>query len=207
MFLLRRPGEDRMRRFVAEREGAPLTYPEVGASRDATVPPGYRANHAHVRLGRGEAAYRRAVEAVRRWAMYDMDWVELLWPDTPIEPGQVVGNLVRHYGFWSMHACRIVYVVDEAEGPVRRFGFGYGTVADHAERGEERFTVEWRREDDSVHYELFSFSRPAAPLAVIGRPIARRLQERFARESARAMREAVREPGPASAARSVPAGG
>jgi uncharacterized protein (UPF0548 family) len=193
MFLLRRPSEDRLRRFVAEREGAPLTYPEAGASRGGTVPPGYRANHARVLLGHGEAAYGRAVAAVRRWAMYDMEWVELLWPETPVEEGRVVGNLVRHLGFWSLHACRIVYRVDEAEGPVRRFGFGYGTVADHAERGEERFTVEWRRDDDAVHYELFSFSRPAAPLAVAGSPVARALQRRFARDSARAMREAVRE--------------
>jgi uncharacterized protein (UPF0548 family) len=95
MFLLRRPSEDRMRRFVAERADAPLTYPEVGASRDATVPPGYRANHARVLLGHGEAAYLRAVAAVRRWAMYDMEWVELLWPDVPVEPGRVVGNLVQ----------------------------------------------------------------------------------------------------------------
>lgn len=64
-------------------------------------------------------------------------------------------------------------------------------MADHAERGEERFTVEWRMKDDVVSYELFSFSRPAAPLAVLGFPFSRALQKRFARESLRAMRAAV----------------
>jgi uncharacterized protein (UPF0548 family) len=29
-----------------------------------------------------------------------------------------------------------------ADGPVRRFGFAYGTLPDHVESGEERFTVE-----------------------------------------------------------------
>jgi uncharacterized protein (UPF0548 family) len=29
---------------------------------------------------------------------------------------------------------------------MRRFGFAYGTLAQHAESGEERFTVEWNRE-------------------------------------------------------------
>jgi uncharacterized protein (UPF0548 family) len=191
MFLLHRPTEGEMRRFVAEREGAAFTYPEVGASRGTTAPPGYRPNHARTLLGHGAETYRRAQAALRRWAMYDMEWVRVLWPDTPQEPGRTVGNLVRHFGFWSLHACRVAYVLDE-DGPVRRVGFGYGTVADHAERGEERFSVEWSRDDDSVHYELFSFSRPAAPLARLGSPVARALQVRFARDSLRAMEAAVR---------------
>ncbi len=191
MFLIRRPSEDRLLRYVAEREDAPLTYPEAGASRGTRAPAGYLRNFAVTRLGTGRTTYHRAVAAMRRWAMYDMGWIRILRPDTPIEPGRTVGLLVRHYGFWSLHACRIVYVIDEREGPVRRFGFGYGTVADHAERGEERFTVEWRDDDDVVHYELFSFSRPAALLAFAGFPLARSLQKRFARDSLRAMRAAV----------------
>lgn len=186
MWALRRPADEEARRWLAARADAPLTYPEVGASRGRTAPPGYRPNHARTLLGEGEETYRRAVAAVRRWAMYDMPWVEILWTDTPIQPGRVVGIRVRHYGFWSLHACRIVYVVEEA----RRFGFGYGTVAEHAQRGEERFTVEWG-EDGRVHYELFAFSRPAALLARLGSPLGRGLQKRFARESLRAMRETV----------------
>jgi alpha-ketoglutarate-dependent taurine dioxygenase len=45
------------------------------------------------------------------------------------------------------------------EQPVRRFAFAYGTLAEHAESGEERFQVEWR-EDDSVWYDILAFSRP-----------------------------------------------
>jgi uncharacterized protein (UPF0548 family) len=36
---------------------------------------------------------------------------------------------------WWLNACRIVYVVDE-EGPVKRFGFAYGTLPEHAESGK-----------------------------------------------------------------------
>jgi uncharacterized protein (UPF0548 family) len=46
-------------------------------------------------------------------------------------------------------------------------------------------------QDDVVSYELFSFSRPAVPLSVLGFPFSRALQKRFARESLRAMRAAV----------------
>jgi len=45
--------------------------------------------------------------------MFDMHWIELYWPHTPVEPGARVAVLVSHLGFWSMNACRIVYVIDE----------------------------------------------------------------------------------------------
>jgi uncharacterized protein (UPF0548 family) len=90
-------------------------------------------------------------------------------------------------GLWSLNACRIVYVVKEQ----RRFGFAYGTLPAHAESGEERFTVEWRQEDNSVWYDILAFSRPRELLSRLGCPFVRKLQKRFARESAVAMLRAV----------------
>jgi uncharacterized protein (UPF0548 family) len=85
-----------------------------------------------------------------------------------------------------LNAARIVYVVDDAP-PARRVGFAYGTLIDHAERGEERFIVEYQPADESVWYDLRAFSRPAHPLAVAGYPLSRWLQKRFARDSLKAM--------------------
>lgn len=193
MFLPHEPSPEQIRRFMREQERSPLSYREVGASRGTTTPPpGYARNHARIRLGEGEAAYRRAVEAVREWKMYDMDWIRILpVPAPPIRVGETVGLRVRHYGFRSLNACRIVYVLDEQDEAGRRWGFGYGTLREHGERGEERFSVEWRRADDAVEYELFSFSRPGPLLSWIGYPFSRALQKRFARESVRAMARAV----------------
>ena len=73
---------------------------------------------------------------------------------------------------------------------VERFGFAYGTLPGHAERGEERFSVEYHAENDSVWYDLFAFSRPG-PLARLAYPFARSLQKRFARDSKAAMLEAA----------------
>ncbi|HVS00766.1 MAG TPA: DUF1990 domain-containing protein [Thermoanaerobaculia bacterium] len=70
---------------------------------------------------------------------------------------------------------------------MRRYGFAYGTLTGHGERGEERFTVEWNREDDSVWYELYAFSRPAHWLVKLGYPVTRWYQKRFARHSKRVM--------------------
>jgi uncharacterized protein (UPF0548 family) len=59
------------------------------------------------------------------------------------------------------------------------------------ERGEERFTVEWDRADDSVFYEVFALARPAHPLVALGPPFVRMIQRRFAAASLRAMVAAV----------------
>lgn len=190
MFLFGKPTEEDVRRFIDAQENLPFSYKEVGTSREGVAPPGYVADRYRVDLGEGPEAYARAVEALRGWRQFDLEWVRLLPPDAPIEVGMTVGVLARHYGFWSLNTARIVYLIEES-GDVERFGFGYGTLPGHAERGEERFSVEWNREDGLVHYDVFAFSRPKHPLAWPGYPFARLLQRRFARDSKGAMVEAV----------------
>jgi uncharacterized protein (UPF0548 family) len=124
--------------------------------------------------------------------MFEMPWVELCWPDTPIQAGANDAVLVTHFGTWLLNAARIVYVIEE-HGTRERFGFAYGTLKEHAERGEERFSVELHADDGSVWYDLYAFSRPNL-LARLGYPLARSLQKRFARESKSAMQKAVSAP-------------
>jgi uncharacterized protein (UPF0548 family) len=126
--------------------------------------------------------------------MARLGWASIHPADAQQAPGTVVAMVVAHYGFWSVHACRIVYALDETAGGVHRLGFAYGTLPTHAAVGEERFAVEWQRADDSVWYDLLAFSRPRHPLARLGSPLARRQQRRFARDSARAMQAAVAGP-------------
>ena len=191
MFSLRKPSEASIRHFISLQENLPFSYENVGASREGAAPRGYAVDRYRVKLGEGSEAYARAVEALREWRQFDLGWVRLLPSRSPIEVDTTVGVLARHYGFWSLNTARIVYLVEES-GEVERFGFGYGTLPGHAERGEERFGVEWnRRLDGSVYYDVFAFSRPKHPLAWPGYPFARLLQKRFRRDSMRAMVEAV----------------
>jgi uncharacterized protein (UPF0548 family) len=193
LFLLKKLSDERINEFLRTQKDLPFSYDEVGASREGVAPPGYVVDRYRVRLGEGPEAYARAVEALRRWRQFDLGWVRLLPPDAPIEVGTTVAVLARHSGFWSLNTARIVYLIEES-GEVERFGFGYGTLPEHAERGEERFSVVWDRENDSVYYDVFAFSRPKHPLAWIGYPFARLLQRRFARDSKRAMlKVAVKE--------------
>jgi uncharacterized protein (UPF0548 family) len=192
LFLLGEPSEERILEFLRAQRGAQFSYEEVGASReDAKEPAGYAVDHNRARLGGGEGMFGRAVAALRAWKMLDVGWIRILPPGAPIEVGTTVAVLARHHGLRSLNACRIVYLVDEDDGDARRYGFAYGTLPEHGERGEERFTVEWSRDDNSVHYDLYAFSRPNHLLAKIGHPLARRLQRRFARDSVRAMIRAV----------------
>jgi uncharacterized protein (UPF0548 family) len=86
-----------------------------------------------------------------------------------------------------MSAARIVYVIDEPN----RFGFAYGTLTDHVESGEERFSVELDQTTGEVWYDLFAFSRPAHPLAKLGLPVSRYLQKSFTADSLAAMKRAI----------------
>ena len=190
MFLLSRPSDADIRGFLAGQHAARFSYAEVGFTRNAAAPAGFNVDHNRVLLGHGQQAFAQATAAIRRWQMFAVARVELCWPTAPIATGAEVAVLARHFGFWSLNAARVVYTVNES-GEVQRFGFAYGTLRDHAESGEERFLVEWDRRDDSVSYDLFAFSRPQNPLARIAKPLARRLQREFARESKAAMLRAM----------------
>ena len=189
MLFLRRPTAEAIRAFLAAQARLDLTYSTVGAT--ATTPPaGYVVDHTRMRLGAGEKVFTAAKEALERWQQFRLGWLEASPEETPIKEGQVVAILARSIGLWWLNACRIVIVLDE-DGPVRRFGFAYGTLPDHAGSGEERFLVEWDREDDSVWYDILAFSRPRHFLTRLGYPWLRRTQKRFGRESAAAMCRAV----------------
>jgi uncharacterized protein (UPF0548 family) len=189
VFRLSAPSDDEIRRFISGQKDSGFSYPEVGAS--ATLAPtGYNVDHNRVQLGKGEDTWQRAANAIRAWKMFSMPWVTLHWPSASIQVGTDVAVSIHHFGCYSLNACRIVYVVDE-EVPIKRFGFAYGTLAEHAESGEERFTIEWNREDDRVWYDILAFSRPRQMLARLGYPLSRLLQKKFAEGSKAAMLDAV----------------
>ena len=192
MFRLTQPSEPEIRRFISKQKDSDFSYPEVGASATA-VPTGYNVDHNRVLLGQGEATWQPAVEAIRAWRMFSMPWVNLHPSSAPIQVGTDIAVSMHHFGFYSLNACRIVYIVDE-DDPAKRLGFAYGTLAEHAERGEERFTVEWNRGDDKVWYDIFAFSRSQEMLTRLGYPLSRLLQKRFAEGSGSAMLKAVDGP-------------
>ncbi len=192
-----KPSRHRIRDFVALQRELDLSYAQVGVTRELDknhrgAPLGdFNVDTSHERLGTGQRTYACAVKALSRWAMFDVGWVELCWPNTRICSGSAVAVLARAAAGWVLNASRIVYVVSD-EGDVERFGFATGTLPGHMMRGEERFTIEWNRRTDAVVFEIVAVSRPHHLLSWMSYPMIRSLQRRFRRDAGDAMHRAVR---------------
>ena len=124
--------------------------------------------------------------------MFPAPWTAIHPTDAAIGVGQTVAMLAQALGGWWLNACRIVYVLEET-APVQRFGFAYGTLPAHVEQGEEFFSIE-RWADDTVWYRVEAFSRPRYWPVRLAKPLARRLQRKFVRDSKAAMVLAMRTP-------------
>ncbi|CAL5227530.1 g10519 [Coccomyxa viridis] len=137
----------------------------------------------------------------------DLGWVDTNRP--PVEVGSVVLVMARVLGLlWMCNPLAIVHH-KEQQGLVparailsgrqqpeslkkgRRLDFGQTTLEGHSLAGEERFSVQWCKEDDSVWYEIYAISRPATLLALASYPLTRHYQRRFRRESIEAVRAAA----------------
>ena len=183
MIRITEPSDRDVENFISSQRNLDFTYAEVGATNTTPPSTGFKVDHNRIQLGSGEATYKRAVEALKKWQQFELGWVMIVPGGVKIEVGATVAVKARAFGTWSLSAARVVYVIDEA----RRFGFAYGTLPNHVECGEERFLIEWLP-DDSVWYDIVAFSRPHHPLVRLSSPLARLLQKRFARESLRQLK-------------------
>lgn len=150
-------------------------------------------------LGHGQAVFERAVQLVAEWRPFDLGWVGVYPPSASVATGTTIAVVAQHLGFWSVHACRIVYPLSMSTGtlPSPRgmetvptpvvAGFAYGTLSDHAEIGEEIFAVSIDPGTGIVTYSIRAVSREGALLARLGAPVARAFQARFRRDSLAAM--------------------
>jgi uncharacterized protein (UPF0548 family) len=162
-----------MDRLLAESRHAVPTYLEVGATRHAQLPSGYRHDFYECPLGRGEAAYRRAVGALRAWQAHIGAGAVVFPHEAQVDDGSTVVLLIRVGGLWTTLPCRVIYADEGPEG----FAFAYGTLPGHPEAGEVAFRVE-RDASDEILFRIVSFSRTVDPLARLASPITRLIQRR-----------------------------
>jgi uncharacterized protein (UPF0548 family) len=182
---LRRPSPRRLDDLLAAERDQPPSYPEIGATR-GELPYGYRHDHHRVALGSGGEVFERAADGLRRWQAHLGAGAEI-WPaGVTVAPGADVLVILRIGPAYAVAPCRIVYVDDDAT----RFGFAYGTLFGHPERGEEAFHVT-RSDNDEVFFTVTAFSRPADPLVRLGSPVGRMIQRRVTQRYLDAMRAAV----------------
>jgi uncharacterized protein (UPF0548 family) len=173
--------------MLAESRRASPTYAEIGATRDATLPPGYRHDRYEAVVGDGRRLFDASIEAIRSWQAQRGAGIDVVPSAAWVEESETVLLLIRAGVFEAVAPCRVVYVVEDPG----RFSFAYGTLPGHPERGEVAFTIGLDAAE-TVTFKVVSFSRRVDPLARLGAPLARRLQQRVTRGYVTALQEAVR---------------
>jgi uncharacterized protein (UPF0548 family) len=191
MLALQKPSDETLRHFLTSQSEQKFSYNDVGAT-SSSPPAGFVTDQTRIVLGAGESIFLEAKSAIQSWRQFQLGWVNA-WPlETPIKPGEIVSVAGRAFGLWWLNSCRIIYVINES-GPIHRFGFAYGTLPKHVERGEERFLIEWDQSADTVCYDILAFSQPNYFITRLGYPLVRRMQKRFGRDSAKAVFRAVNQ--------------
>src|SRR4051812_25686023 len=114
--------------------------------------------------------FELAVAGIQAWVPHLRAGLRVEPRDPPAESA-TVAVAARVGPLTAVAVCRIVSVVDEPD----RYGFAYGTLPGHPERGEEALLVE--RQDSGVMFKIVAFSKPAELLARLGGPVTRRIQQ------------------------------
>jgi len=162
-----------------------VTYPEVGATREGPLPPGYLHVTRRVRLGSAPGVFAAAAAALARWQPQRGAGLRLRTGAAQAGLGVefATGIGVGPLRLWV--PCLIVWIVDEPN----RYGFGFGTLPGHVETGEESFLLSVDA-DGEVWFDIRAFSRPAKWWVRLGNPVAKIVQARVTDRYAAAMQRA-----------------
>jgi uncharacterized protein (UPF0548 family) len=179
----RRPSEADLEALLARCRDADLTYGPPGISLTGDAPAGLTTHRWTAQLPHD--AFAAAQAAIRAWAVHRGAGLSVV-TDGPLAVGTNVAMSAPLPAGFVDATCRVVEVVDEAD----RFGFAYGTLPDHPERGEESFLVV-RDGRDSLRFDVCAVSVPTHPLARLAPPIADRIQASAVRRYLTAMQRAV----------------
>jgi uncharacterized protein (UPF0548 family) len=189
MELVRPASIESINRLLATSVDAEPTYSECGATLRGERPPGYRHDSYEADLGKGRAAFLRALIGLQTWKGHRVPGIDVFPHSTPIEPGATVVVTLGTPWLALAAPCRIVRVLDEPN----RWGFAYGTLPGHPEQGEESFVVSIGG-DDAVRFRVTAFSRPGERIARLAGPVARAVQTAGTNGYLKALQRFVNQP-------------
>jgi uncharacterized protein (UPF0548 family) len=153
--------------LLEQAQRAPLTYPDVGISLSGQDFPTWRRH-----LGDGPEAFDHASDALRNWAPQRSIGARVHPMGTRLVEGATRLIVLRVGPVDVVAPVRVVAIVDEPD----RFGYAYGTLPGHPERGEESFIVE--RSAAGVVATITVDARPGSLAARLARPVVELLQRR-----------------------------
>ena len=173
--------------FLQNQQNKPYSYQNVGGSNDG-LQKGFNNDHNFVNLGHGEQVWVNAKNALKNWKQFPASWTKIIPNDTLLMKSKTVAVLFKLFGIWWINSARIVYSIDEKD----KFGFAYGTLQGHLEKGEELFLIE-RDQNGEIFYHIKAFSKPDYWFVWMVFPLARYFQRRFVKESMKIMQQLSNE--------------
>jgi uncharacterized protein (UPF0548 family) len=188
MFLIGFPSDHRLQTLLADAAAAMPSYREVGGTAQSELPAGYRHDSYDAYLGDGTHTFDQAAAALRGWKMHAEAGLHVFPESASVALDITVLVVVRIGLLTTVAPCRVIYIVDEPD----RFGFAYGTLPGHPERGEEAFVV--HHSESGTRFTVRAFSRPQDPIARLGGPITRAIQKRATVAYLNAMKILTDEP-------------
>ncbi|MBL7816097.1 MAG: DUF1990 domain-containing protein [Saprospiraceae bacterium] len=171
LFQLALPNSKTLDTIIEQQKNAKLNYSKDNLS-------GFDFDKNQIYLGTGDNVWQAAKKAMTSWAMFPNGWTRIYYQNPIFTEGDIVVLCARVFGIWWLNASRIITVIDDDQ----HFGFAYGTLPHHVEKGEELFQV-YRNEQGEVFYNLTAFSKPNFWPVRWTYPLSRRFQKRFVRDS------------------------
>jgi uncharacterized protein (UPF0548 family) len=151
---------------VARLSRQPFSYSPVGLTRGPSYPPGFHRLEVRQEVGRGDAAFRHAVETLMGWRMQARAGLRVVASAGLVAEGGVVRMMLGPVRI----PCRVVWVdADES-----CLGYAYGTLPGHPEAGEEAFLLS--RDGDAVVLTVRAYSRPGRLYTRLAGPAGRATQ-------------------------------
>jgi uncharacterized protein (UPF0548 family) len=123
---------------------------------------GWSVDRKRTKVGAGQDAYKKAMNAVLKWDNFNFDWffvsnLPAVRPDAPV----VVA--AQTLFLWSVLPLKVTWIEKDAPSRTpdikRRMAFGHATLEGHQLAGEEAFAVELHKNGDVwyVDYNLCAF--------------------------------------------------
>lgn len=162
----RSPG--RLLTTLIRAERSELTYDHVGSTLEDRPPARVSRHTTSTDL---DGSLDDAARTLRRWAPHEGIAALILPHLAPLVVGTTVLVVVSWGPFEVLAPDRIVATVDDEH----RFGFAYGTLSGHPERGEELFLAE-QVGPDRLRLSITIDAGPGTPIAHVASPLVHQLQ-------------------------------
>jgi uncharacterized protein (UPF0548 family) len=178
---------------------------------DDKPPVGFVLRSTEVVIGKTVEDFHKANKILSGFKMANkLPWIKIITEnDNNINIGDNLATMAKCYGIiWALNPCRFIQKTIDApfnmrmkhrDGKIQRYSeIAYSTLQGHLIAGEERFRVYLNKDktgENSVTFEICSFSRGSGFLGSIAFPLIKPLQNAFFQDVPKAMIEEMNKPG------------